>query len=52
MTLEDVYRGLDFQHWVIDVYRWILTVVTRREEQKGFVVLPKRWHARANFWLV
>ncbi|MGJ5676757.1 MAG: hypothetical protein ACR9NN_24670 [Nostochopsis sp.] len=30
-------------HWVIDVYRWILSVVTRHEEQKGFVVLPKRW---------
>lgn len=35
------YRGKDFMHWVIDVYRWILSVVTRKEEQKGFVVLPK-----------
>ncbi|MCC5602225.1 transposase [Nostoc sp. CHAB 5714] len=39
------YRGQNFQHWVIDVYRWILNVVTPREEQKGFVVLPKRWLA-------
>lgn len=46
------YRGTDFQHWVIDVYRWILSVVTRHEEQKGFVVLAKRWLANANFWLV
>lgn len=33
---------------VIDVYRWLWSVVTRHEEQKGFVVLPKRWHAREN----
>lgn len=26
------YRGKDFQHWVMDVYRWILSVVTRHEE--------------------
>lgn len=43
------YRGKDFQHWVMDVYRWILTVVTRCEEQKGFVVLPKRWLVERTF---
>ncbi|MEH2279335.1 MAG: hypothetical protein V7K40_32260 [Nostoc sp.] len=37
------YRGKDFANWVIDIYRWLWSVVTRREEQKGFVVLPKRW---------
>ncbi|MBW4503889.1 MAG: hypothetical protein KME57_31105 [Scytonema hyalinum WJT4-NPBG1] len=46
------YRGKGFIHWVIDVYRWILSVVTRHEEQKGFVVLTKRWRACENFWLV
>jgi putative transposase len=47
--VEAGYRGKDFGHWVIDVYRWILTVVTRREEQKGFVVLPKRWLVERTF---
>lgn len=43
------YRGKDFQHWVIDIYRWILNVVTRHEEQQGFVVLPKRWVVERTF---
>lgn len=43
------YRGKDFGHWVIDAYRWILSVVTRHEEQKGFVVLPKRWLVERTF---
>ena len=43
------YRGQNFQHWVIDVYRWILSVVTRHNEQKGFVVLPKRWLVERTF---
>ncbi|MGI2909676.1 IS5 family transposase [Tolypothrix sp. VBCCA 56010] len=43
------YRGKNFQHWVIDVYRWILSVVTRHEQQKGFVVLPKRWLVERTF---
>ncbi|WP_341531091.1 transposase [Nostoc sp. UHCC 0302] len=43
------YRGQNFQHWVIDAYRWILSVVTRHEEQKGFVVLPKRWLVERTF---
>ena len=43
------YRGKDFQHWVIDIYRWILNVITRHQEQKGFVVLPKRWVVERTF---
>jgi len=43
------YRGKDFQHWVMDVYRWILTVVIRHEKHKGFVVLPKRWLVEGTF---
>ncbi|MDZ8070990.1 MAG: transposase [Nostoc sp. DedQUE08] len=43
------YRGKGFQHWVIDIYRWIVSVVTRHEEQKGFVVLPKRWLVERTF---
>lgn len=47
--VDAFYRGQDFMHWVIDVYRWILSVVTRHEEQKGFVVLPKRWLVERTF---
>jgi putative transposase len=43
------YRGQDFTHWVMDVYRWLWSVVTRSEEQKGFVVLPKRWLVERTF---
>lgn len=43
------YRGRDFTRWVIDVYRWLWSVVTRHEEQKGFVVLPKRWLVERTF---
>jgi transposase len=43
------YRGKDFSHWVIDVYRWVGSVVTRHQEQKGFVVLPKRWLVERTF---
>jgi hypothetical protein len=31
--------------WVMDGFRWILEVVLRSDEVKGFVVQPKRWSA-------
>ena len=31
------------------VYRWLWSVVTRYEEQKDFVVLPKRWLIERTF---
>ena len=43
------YGGKDFANWIIDIYRWLWSVVTRREEQKGFVVLPKRWLVERTF---
>ncbi|WP_442941757.1 IS5 family transposase [Nostoc sp.] len=43
------YRGQDFTHWVMDVYRWLWSVVTRSEEHKGFVVMPKRWLVERTF---
>jgi transposase len=33
----------------MDVYRWLWSVVTRYEEQKGFVVLPKSWLVERTF---
>ncbi|CDN14429.1 COG3293: Transposase and inactivated derivatives [Richelia intracellularis] len=37
------YRGEDFAHWRMDVFRWIVKVVLRPLEKKGFTLLPKRW---------
>ncbi|WP_442945036.1 transposase [Nostoc sp.] len=47
--IDGGYSGKDFIHWVIDVYRWILSVVTRHEEQKGFVILPKHYLVERTF---
>ena len=39
--------------WVIDSFRWILEVVLRSDEVKGFVVQPKRWVVERSFgWLL
>lgn len=43
------YRGEGFRGWVIDIYRLILSVITRRDEHKGFVILPKRWVVERTF---
>ena len=32
-----------FMMWVMDVCRWIVQVVLRPEQTKGFVLLKKRW---------
>ncbi|WP_442949461.1 hypothetical protein [Nostoc sp.] len=32
-----------FMRWVMDTYHWILEVVRRSVNTKGFVLLPKRW---------
>ncbi|MDZ7968357.1 MAG: transposase [Nostoc sp. DedSLP03] len=37
------YQGQGLMKWVIDTYRWILEVVRRPSDAKGFVLLPKRW---------
>ena len=39
--------------WVMDGFRWILEVVLRSDEVKGFVVQPKRWVVERSFgWLL
>lgn len=37
------YDGNPFMQWVMDFCRWIVQVVLRPHERKGFVLLPKRW---------
>lgn len=46
------YDGNPFMQWVMDVCRWIVQVVLRPQERKGFVLLPKRWRVERTFgWL-
>lgn len=50
--MDGGYRGQEFAHWVIDMFRWIVEIVLRPLEQKGFVHLPKRWVVERTFgWL-
>jgi transposase len=47
------FDGAPFLRWVMDTCRWILQVVLRPKEHKGFVLLPKRWVVeRTNGWLM
>lgn len=46
------YTGSDFSAWVMQTYHWLLRVVRRPEEAKGFVKLPVRWRVERTFgWL-
>ncbi|MEM7346409.1 MAG: IS5 family transposase [Chloroflexota bacterium] len=47
------YRGKDFMEWVMDSYRWVLEVIKRSDEAKGFVLLPRRWVVERTFgWMM
>ena len=35
--------------WVMGTYRWILEVVPRPTDTKGFILLPKRWVVERSF---
>lgn len=50
--MDGGYRGEEFVWWVIDMFRWIVEIVLRPLEKKGFVILPKRWVVERTFgWL-
>lgn len=50
--MDGGYRGEDFMRWVMDTFRWIVEIVLRPLEKKGFVHLPKRWVVERTFgWL-
>jgi putative transposase len=45
------YRG-EFVNWVSENFRFVLEIILRKEEQKGFVLLPRRWVVERTFaWL-
>lgn len=38
--------------WVMDMFRWIVEIVLRRLEKKGFTILSNRWVVERTFgWL-
>jgi transposase len=47
------FDGVPFLMWVMDVCRWIVQVVLRPQQTKGFVLLKKRWVVERTFgWLM
>jgi putative transposase len=47
------FDGDPFMQWVISLCRWIVQVVLRPEQTKGFVLLKKRWVVERTFgWLM
>lgn len=47
------FDGEPFMQWVMDGCRWIVQVVLRPEQTKGFVLLKKRWVVERTFgWLM
>ncbi|MGH1395545.1 MAG: IS5 family transposase [Trichormus sp.] len=47
------FDGDPFMQWVMDFCRWIVQVVLRPEQTKGFVLLKKRWVVERTFgWLM
>ncbi|CDN09903.1 Mobile element protein [Richelia intracellularis] len=52
ILMDGGYRGEDFAHWIIDIFRWIVEVVVRPLGNKGFTLLPKPWVVQRTFgWL-
>ena len=50
--MDGGYRGEEFMHRIVDLFRWIVEIVLRPLEKKGFVHLPKRWVVEQTFgWL-
>ena len=46
------FTGDTFMMWVMDICHWVVRVVLRPQERKGFVLLPKRWVVERTFgWL-
>lgn len=53
LWVDGGFDGEPFLKWVMDLYRWIVIVVLRPEQCKGFVLLPKRWVVERTFgWLM
>ena len=47
--IDGGYRGPAFISWAMDSFRWVIQVVLRPKETKGFVLLKKRWVVERTF---
>lgn len=47
--VDSGYRGEDFMRWVMDTYHWIVEVIARPDNVKGFVIIPRRWVVERTF---
>jgi len=46
------YTGQDFYNWVLEHCGWLVEIVKRSDDAKGFVILPRRWIVERTFgWL-
>jgi len=43
------YDGNPFLTWAMDTFRWVIQVVLRPKETKGFVLVKKRWVVERTF---
>lgn len=43
------YQGESFMRYVMDTYHWILEVLRRPTESRGFVLVPRRWVVERSF---
>jgi len=43
------YSGLNFLRWAMDTLGWIVQVVLRPQQSKGFILLKKRWIVEPTF---
>jgi len=49
---DAIYSGPQLGDWVKAKCHWVLEIVKRTDDMKGFVVLPKRWVVERSFsWL-
>ena len=46
---DSTFGGKVFTAWIKESFGWILEVVKKKEGQKGFEVLPKRWVVERTF---
>jgi len=47
------YRlGATFKNYILEAYSWVIEMILRPKDHKGFVVIPKRWVVERTFaWL-
>jgi putative transposase len=53
LWVDGGFDGEPFMQWVMNFCRWIVQVVLRPEQTKGFVLLKKRWVVERTFgWIM